>query len=210
MSEYRGRGGGRGGNDRGGGGRGGGRGAYYQNLYGGGGRGRGGGRGGGGGDYGGGGGGGDDAMQGGRSPRGTQVGQVCGSGQDLANVLRRIDGASYKAYHDLLGGWDFGGDFSLYIDKIQADPFAPPSRCHVRVPQGVARFPPALFDSDAKRIALCDILTRSFCALVRRGGLDQAAGGGGWAGAKGGDLQMDTPGQQARCPFPPRAAPSSG
>jgi len=52
-----------------------------------------------------------------------------GSSNDLYNTLRRIDGAGYKAYHDTLGGWKFPEGWSLHLDKIQSDPFAPPSRC---------------------------------------------------------------------------------
>ncbi|KAJ1465513.1 hypothetical protein T484DRAFT_1864544 [Baffinella frigidus] len=81
----------------------------------------------------------------------ARVGTVSGNLADLTNNLRRIDGGSYKAYHDLIGGWDFNGDMTLFVDKIQSDPFAPPSRCHLRVPQSVARFPPSLFDTPAKR-----------------------------------------------------------
>ena len=82
--------------------------------------------------------------------------------------------------------------------ETEADPFAPPSRCHLRVPAAVARFPAALYSNRIRAIALGDFLARAFCRLVKRGGLDQAAGGAGWSGPKGGDLQMDTPGQQVR------------
>jgi hypothetical protein len=122
--------------------------------------------------------------------------QQRGSGEDLKRELRRIDGAGYKAYNDVVGGWVFGSDFTLFIDKIQSDPFAPPSRCHLRVPMSTARFPPDSYSNHARRTALCDLLTRCFCRLVKRGGLDQAAAGQGWSGPKGGDLQMDVPGQQ--------------
>ncbi len=61
--------------------------------------------------------------------------RINGSGDELRATLRRIDGAGYKAYHDILGGWNFGSGFTLFVDKIQADPFASPSRCHLRVPQ---------------------------------------------------------------------------
>lgn len=124
------------------------------------------------------------------------VAQARGSSDDLRRELRRIDGAGYKAYNNVLGGWSFGNDFTLNVDKIQSDPFAPPSRCHLRVPMTTARFPPDTFSNYARRIALCDLLTRAFCRLVKRGGLDQAAAGQGWSGPKGGDLQMDVPGQQ--------------
>jgi hypothetical protein len=124
--------------------------------------------------------------------------KINGNADALKATLRRIDGAGYKAYHDILGGWSFPEGFTLHVDKIQADPFAPPSRCHVRVPASLARFPAALLSSRIRTTALGDFLARAFCRLVKRGGLDQAAGGAGWSGPKGGDLQMDTPGQQVR------------
>jgi hypothetical protein len=124
--------------------------------------------------------------------------KINGNVDALRATLRRIDGAGYKAYHDILGGWSFPDGSTLFVDKIQADPFAPPSRCHLRVPAAVARFPAALYSNRVRAIALGDFLARAFCGLVKRGGLDQAAGGAGWSGPKGGDLQMDAPGQQVR------------
>jgi hypothetical protein len=169
--------------------------AYYREKYGGGGR--GGGRGGSGGlDSGGRGGGGDDQAMQMETETPPFVSQARGSSDELRRELRRIDGAGYGAYKDLLGGWSFGNDFTLFVDKIQSDPFAPPSRCHLRVPMTTAKFPPDTFSNSARRTALCDLLTRAFCRLVQRRGLDQAAQGQGWSGPKGGDLQMDMPGQQ--------------
>eukprot|EP00960_Hanusia_phi_P034646 751212-Hanusia_phi.AAC.2 len=120
------------------------------------------------------------------------------SSRDLDALLRRLDGAGYKAYHDLRGSWAFDDFFTLSLDHIQSDSYAPPSRCHVRVAQSAAKFPPALFDSEARRVALCDLLARSFCAVVSEQGLNQAAAGQGWSGPKGGDLQMECPGQKVR------------
>ena len=41
----------------------------------------------------------------------------------LRSKLRSLDGRNYKAYKDIAGQYDFG-DFSLYIDYVQGDPFA--------------------------------------------------------------------------------------
>ena len=186
-------GGGRGGG-RGGGGGGGGRGEYYKNKYGGGGRGGGGGDrpASAGGDFasggGGGGGGGEAAAP--YVPAGAR-----GSSSDLAGVLQRIDGKPYKAYNDILGEWDFGGDFRLVVDRIQSDLFAPPSRAHVVVPAATAQFPAELVSTPARRIALADYLSRAFHRVVSTGGHDQRQGGGGWSSAKGGELGIDVPGQ---------------
>ena len=55
-----------------------------------------------------------------------------GSHDDLLRNLRGIDGRPYGAYKSLCGAWAFPG-FQLLIHHVQTDPFAPPSRCSVRV-----------------------------------------------------------------------------
>lgn len=185
----RGRGGGGGGRGGGGGGRGG---EYYKNKYGGGGRGGGGGSGG----FGGGGGGGGSGFpaSGGRSDP-TSF-RYLGDVRALADGLSRLDGAPYPAYKDMVGEWALGPGLSLFIDRVQADPYAPPSRARVRVELGAAGFPAALHASRVRTAAFCDYLTRRFWAAVHGRGMDTAAGGGGgWGGSKGGDLNVDCPGQ---------------
>jgi len=79
----------------------------------------------------------------------------------LKAKLKTIDRSGYKAYKSLAGRYKFE-DYILIFDRIQSDPFAPPSRLRVRVPQQVAGFPKALFNTRARRIALEDFLTRAF------------------------------------------------
>ena len=79
----------------------------------------------------------------------------------LKENLNRIDGKSYGFYKDIKGWYDFG-EFSLNIDYIQPDPFAPPSQVAARVSQKTARFPRALFNTPVRRVALEDCLTRHF------------------------------------------------
>ena len=53
----------------------------------------------------------------------------------LRAILKGIDGRGYGAYKEL-SGQRFAFDvFTLNIDHVQGDPFASPSRVHVRVPQ---------------------------------------------------------------------------
>ncbi|MGO0123181.1 ABC-ATPase domain-containing protein [Desulfothermobacter acidiphilus] len=75
--------------------------------------------------------------------------------------LRRIDGRGYKAYQELEGAYDWV-EYQLFIDHAQSDPFAPPSKVRVRVRQEVAGFPPELFATKPRAVALCDFLTRVF------------------------------------------------
>lgn len=198
-----------------------GRGAYYKNKYGGGGGGRGGGRGGRGG------GGGRGRGRGGRfddsnnnnndqPPRPLSLG---GSFTDLEALLQSIDGRSYPAYHDLEHEWHYhhpnnnGNNstiaFSLHVGRAQSDPFAPPTRCQIRIPatQFVDAWPnhevfAMMRHSESSsnavaRVAAADYLLRHLYQTCQSLGADQSlgGGGGGWSGPKGGDIQILAPTQ---------------
>jgi predicted ABC-class ATPase len=109
--------------------------------------------------------------------------------QDLKKTLERIDGRGYKAYKDLRGSYDFG-DFALFIDHVQGDPFAAPSRLHVEVPQKIAAFPEWSRSSKSRRVALCDYVTRAFAEAARRVAKGHRGSG------KGGRIEIDRPGQE--------------
>jgi predicted ABC-class ATPase len=79
----------------------------------------------------------------------------------LKTALLKLDGASYKAYKDIKGNYQFA-DFTLIIDHVQGDPFASPSKFRVKIPQSVAGFPQQLYQSPSREIALRDYLTRQF------------------------------------------------
>jgi predicted ABC-class ATPase len=85
----------------------------------------------------------------------------------LAQTLNRIDGRGYKAYKDIQGGYRFEGG-ALFIDHVQADPFAGPSKVRVRVDQTVAQVPGELFRNTVRRVAVEDFLTRQADAALRR------------------------------------------
>lgn len=166
---------------RGGGGRGrgGGRGEYYKNKYGGG---RGGARGG----------------RGQGQGRGQSQANGGGSYDDLLNLLQRLDGKSYGAYHDLdttlERGWvnsSFG--FTLFVGRAQSDPFAAPTRCRVVVDANQAAFPPNLYSDRVRSMALADYLLRKLHDSCKRMGADNALEGKGWSGPKGGDISILEP-----------------
>ena len=100
----------------------------------------------------------------------------------------------YPAYRDLNTDFEMGR-FTLRVDGVQADPFAPPSRCHVRVPLPLAGFPADCLQPKVREVALRDFLTRQFCAASKRLGADKRTEEGGWGGSKGGELLIDLPGQ---------------
>lgn len=86
---------------------------------------------------------------------------------ELRQTLTRIDGRGYKAYKDIEGQYDFTGG-TLYIDHVQGDPFASPSKIRVRVPQAVARLPSDLHQNRVRRVALQDFLARRVRHAIQR------------------------------------------
>ncbi len=86
---------------------------------------------------------------------------------DLKNLLKHLDGRGYKAYKDLQGDYLFP-DFILFIDYVQGDPFASPSRLRARVPAERAGFPRELYDKREGRIALEDFLIRCFAQAIEK------------------------------------------
>ncbi len=107
----------------------------------------------------------------------------------LVGRLDQINGKGYKAYQVLKGNYRFDG-FELFIDHVQTDPYANPSRMRVRVDRSATGFGPGLTSNKSRNIALCDFLTRSFYACCRK----NAAQGRGTG--KSGLITIDRPGQE--------------
>jgi predicted ABC-class ATPase len=84
--------------------------------------------------------------------------------QRLRSILDRIDRKGYGAYKDLQGTHDLG-TFSLSIDRVQRDPFAPPSLIRVRTKENP--FDQHLFENPVRRVAFEDFLTRAVDAAIR-------------------------------------------
>lgn len=89
------------------------------------------------------------------------------SPQQLRTTLRRIDGRGYKAYKGIQGSYSFER-YTVHIDQIQRDPFAPASRVRVRVPQNIAGFSKAAYSNRSREVALRDFLTRRFHEAATR------------------------------------------
>lgn len=109
--------------------------------------------------------------------------------EDLRRLLLRLDGRGYKAYKEIEGAYGFS-DFDLFIDHVQGDPFADPSRFRVRIPQSTARMPSSAFSNKIREIALRDYLARSFDRALK-GRVDSVRGSG-----KSGIMYIDAPGQE--------------
>jgi predicted ABC-class ATPase len=109
--------------------------------------------------------------------------------QRLRSILRRIDGRGFKAYEELRKQrFEFPG-FQLYVDHVQGDPFATPSRFRLRVPQQVAAFPEESFAGRSREVALRDFLVRAFAREARR--VSERRGSG-----KSGRIVVPPPGQE--------------
>ncbi|MBT8763595.1 ABC-ATPase domain-containing protein [Desulfohalobiaceae bacterium Ax17] len=106
----------------------------------------------------------------------------------LQDILARIDGRGYKAYKDIQGHYDLNR-FTLHIDHVQSDPFAPPSRMRIELNQQIAGFPEKFFNTKPRRIALEDFLARAFAIAAHK--LSQSSGTG-----KSGLILIDRPGQE--------------
>jgi predicted ABC-class ATPase len=85
--------------------------------------------------------------------------------QRLRSTLDRIDRKGYGAYKDLSGSHDFD-TFTLFVDRVQRDPFAPPSLMRIRTRENP--FDRDLFQNPVRRVAFEDFLTRSVERSIRR------------------------------------------
>ena len=84
-----------------------------------------------------------------------------GTDRDLLKELSQMDGRPYGAYRSLAGTWDYG-DFTVAIDRVQSDPYAPPSVLRAwATPSGMGLPDEALASSQA-RLAAADYLARIF------------------------------------------------
>jgi len=80
---------------------------------------------------------------------------------NLRQLLFDLDNRSYKSYKDIVGTYEFP-NFTLIIDYVQGDPFAAPSKFRVQIPLKIAGFPPELYRTHSREIALRDYLIREF------------------------------------------------
>ena len=108
---------------------------------------------------------------------------------ELRELLHRIDHKGYPAYKDTRGVYDFNG-YTLFIDHVQGDPFAAPSKVRILVSAKMAGFPTELFGDRPRKIALEDYLLRKFGQAVDKMSF-QAKGSG-----KSGLIGVSRPGQE--------------
>ncbi|RAV31758.1 ABC-ATPase domain-containing protein [Corynebacterium heidelbergense] len=107
----------------------------------------------------------------------------------LASTLAQLDGASYGAYKRLSGLHQLDDDLRLSVDKVQSDPFAPPSLIQVIVPLEIAGLPDNFFEDATSARATTDQLARYLSAAIARHGAKSG-------GKADGHLSIDAPSQQ--------------
>ena len=106
---------------------------------------------------------------------------------DLRQFLNRIDQRNYPAYKDLERCYEFP-EFTLWVDRVQGDPFASPSQLRVAIAQNQAKFSADLYCTSSREIALRDFLTRQFDRAAQT--MSQRRGSG-----KSGMIAISQPGQ---------------
>lgn len=107
----------------------------------------------------------------------------------LRKILQDIDGRGYKAYKSIQGTYR-GDGLVLYIDHVQPDPFAPPSRIRVEIPARAAGYPVDWYEPEHRKTAFEDFLAREAAKLIR------AQGPGVKGTGKSGLIYIDEPGQE--------------
>lgn len=89
-----------------------------------------------------------------------------GSDKELLDLLHGIDGASYGAYKRARGEWDYGS-FKVILDRIQSDPYAPPSSLRIIADPLKMGLPPETLSTRDQQVATGDFLIRAFKDALR-------------------------------------------
>ncbi len=84
-----------------------------------------------------------------------------GTDRDLIERLHDLDGRNYGAYKSVIGDYDYG-DFKLHVDRIQSDPYAPPSQLRATASPETMGIPADLLETADQRLAVADFLAREF------------------------------------------------
>ena len=109
----------------------------------------------------------------GRGGRGGQGGRrrepirpKFGSDRELLSLLRGLDGNSYGSYKRAIGEWNYGS-FKVLIDRIQSDPYAPPSAVRIVSDPQTMGLDPLTYTTSDQQIATGDFLIRNFLATIK-------------------------------------------
>lgn len=79
--------------------------------------------------------------------------------QALSEILEEVDGRGYGAWRELAGTWSIAG-LTVEVERVQPDPYAPPTRLAVEVPPDRLGLPAEVVATHVRRRALVDHLLR--------------------------------------------------
>ncbi len=85
--------------------------------------------------------------------------------KNLENLLKRIDGKSYKLYKDIKGRYNFK-DYILEIIRVQGDPFAAPSLFSIEIDLKKYSYDKELYKNLSRKVAFEDYVLRRFARSV--------------------------------------------
>ena len=106
-----------------------------------------------------------------------------GSLSDLVGHLHALDDRSYAAYKAIVGRYEAPDGWVLHVDRVQPDPYAPPTRIRLEIPADLPGLEiledRELLATEDRRLAVRDFLTREL-----------------HAGFKGTNLSIAAPGQE--------------
>ena len=99
-----------------------------------------------------------------------------GDAHRLRRELQGMHGASYGRYKSLTGAWRFDG-FTLQVQRVQPDPYAPASRVQITVEAEHAGLPAELWSTPVRARALAGYLVRALHRRLGKSRLRVDAGG---------------------------------
>lgn len=85
----------------------------------------------------------------------------------LTATLKKIEKQNYRAYQQIKGQYDFG-DYTFFIDYVQADPYASASRVRAVRPWSLTGLQWLRETSDTYQVAARDFIARSFAEFAKQ------------------------------------------
>ncbi|WP_100011344.1 ABC-ATPase domain-containing protein [Lentibacillus sediminis] len=107
----------------------------------------------------------------------------------LMQKLKDLDNKSYKGYKSIQGQYQYD-NFSLFIDYVQGDPFATPSKIRVVIPAKQRQIKKEWLETRSRKTATEDAFARVVGSAVRKGQFSIKGSG------KSGMIFFDAPGQE--------------
>ena len=109
--------------------------------------------------------------------------------KQLQQKLKQIDGKSYKGYKDIQGKHAFQ-NYDVFMDYVQGDPFAAPSKIRIRIPNEKRPIQKEWKESRSRKIYAEDRIARAVAKAIAKNHTDVKGTG------KSGMVAIDRPGQE--------------